>query len=426
MPPGTLDRVGRKMQRLNLGVRTQSQAQSQAQSQSQPDEAAAPPAVPLASKPAVPLATRPILPAQPQSQPTAHAMPSSTDGCLVCRDFSGPDSHAARYPRHGLPTRDLHWLAAELTVPFASPTDKARAIFTWLHHNIHYDVAAFFGGSVAGSTPEQTLASGLAVCDGYAGLFLALATHAGLECRKLSGHGKGFGYAPLRPGEPAPAPSAGHAWNAVRVDGGAWKLVDATWGAGHVNADHTYSQRFHEEQFTMSNEEFGLKHFPLVRAGRAGGGEFQPAPPEDMYFASPGMQPPSWEQYIRINPDAPTGVEPPLVYSNVEAEHGIGKYTFRPAGRDVCVTGAPPPPVRFQFALRCPHWSLQRHSRLAAPYVFIFIARGRDGAGKEYIPFHHEAGGGGGQGGGDTWYVDVQDPSRLGPPGEKLVLYAVT
>ncbi|KAI5309028.1 hypothetical protein KEM55_004264, partial [Ascosphaera atra] len=268
---------------------------------------------------------------------------------------------------------------------------------------------------IRGAQPQDTLVSGVAVCDGYAGLFLALATHAGLEARKLSGHGKGFGYAPLAPGQPIPPPSSGHAWNAVRVDDGEWKLVDATWGAGHVNADKTYSKAFHEEYFTMSNEEFSLKHFPLTNGNR-------PAPARDFYFAN-GVVPPSWEEYIQINPDAPTGVARPILYSNVRENHGIGKFTLLPAGRDVGVYQ--PGPVRFQFGLMCPHWSLRRHSGKHAPYQFIFIAKGPGGDKSEYIAFHHvhhpltD-------GAGDYWYVDVEDPACLGPPGSKLVLFAVT
>jgi transglutaminase-like putative cysteine protease len=112
--------------------------------------------------------------------------------CLVCRDFSGPDAHAARFPRESIPSHDIHWIARELTAPFTGPTDKARAIFTWLHHNIAYDARAFFGNNVQGSTPASTMASGLAVCEGYAVLFNAMALAAGVESIVVTGHGKGL------------------------------------------------------------------------------------------------------------------------------------------------------------------------------------------------------------------------------------------
>ena len=53
----------------------------------------------------------------------------------------------------------------------------------------------------------------------------------------VRGHAKGFGYPA---GQPLAAPPD-HAWNAVRL-GGAWHLLDATWGAGTIDA-HTRAFR---------------------------------------------------------------------------------------------------------------------------------------------------------------------------------------
>jgi len=150
--------------------------------------------------PPLPLASRPNLAELNKSKPKLNghsatngtANGSSSEGeCLLCRDFSGPDNHAARFPRESIPTTDIKWIGKQLTSPFSSETDKARAIFTWLHHNIAYDVKAFFGKCVRGKTPAQTVETGLAVCEGYAGLFAALATASGLEAIVVGGHGKG-------------------------------------------------------------------------------------------------------------------------------------------------------------------------------------------------------------------------------------------
>lgn len=151
------------------------------------------------SPPPVPMSSRPNLAELNKSKPKANghsaangtSNSSSSGQCMLCRDFSGPDNHAARFPRQSIPSTDIRWLAQQLTSPFPSHTDKARAIFTWLHHNIAYDVKAFFGNCVRGKTPSQTIESGLAVCEGYAGLFSALAAAAGLEAVVVGGHGKG-------------------------------------------------------------------------------------------------------------------------------------------------------------------------------------------------------------------------------------------
>lgn len=157
--------------------------------------------------PPIPMASRPNLAAIMASKPK----PSALNSCLRCRDFSRVDSHAAQFPRQNLPSSDISWLAAQLTSPFSSATDKARVIFTWLHHNVEYDVQAFFNNNVKKSTPERTLTSGLAVCEGYASLFAALALKAGLEAIVIGGNGKGYGHTPLKPGDPIPKFSCGHA-----------------------------------------------------------------------------------------------------------------------------------------------------------------------------------------------------------------------
>ena len=221
-----------------------------------------------AAPPPVPASSKPDLAALQASKPKmggASAAPTTSPAamCLHCRDFSGPDNHAARFPRESLPSQDIAWLAQQLTAPFPSHTDKARAIFTWLHHNVAYDTVSFFNNNVKPSTPQSTLTSGLAVCEGYAGLFAALAMKVGLEAYVVSGHGKGFGYSALNPGDPLPPYSAGHAWSVVKIDGGQWKLVDCCWGAGVVQGKgQPYKKRFAPERFTQSNEDFGLDHFP--------------------------------------------------------------------------------------------------------------------------------------------------------------------
>lgn len=189
-----------------------------------------PPENTATSPPPVPLSSRPNLDAIMASKPK----PGAPGSCLICRDFSGPDQHAARFPREHLPSSDVGWLAHQLCSPFPSATDKARTIFTWLHHNVDYDVHSFFNGTISPTTPEKTITSGLAVCEGYAGLFAALALKAGLQALVVSGDGKGFGHTPLEPGQSVPAFESNHAWNAVCIDNGEWKLIDPCWGAGHL------------------------------------------------------------------------------------------------------------------------------------------------------------------------------------------------
>ncbi|KAJ5120726.1 uncharacterized protein N7515_010114 [Penicillium bovifimosum] len=366
-----------------------------------------PPPIPHSSRPDLSkiLATKPRLNGSTVS-PSPPALTSDTE-CLVCRDFSGPDNHAARYPRASLPTQDMTWLANELTAPFPSLTDKARAIFTWLHHNIFYDTHAFFNNCVKPSTPASTLASGLAVCEGYAGLFAALATHAGLEAIVVGGHGKGFGHTALSPGAPVPPYNGNHAWNAVKIDGGRWKLIDACWGAGAIEgAGQPYKQRFEPAMFSISNEEFGLKHFPENKRH---------------FFREDGRPDLTWEEYILTDPERPNGVESLKVYSDAD-KRTIGRKTFYPQGLHISIST--PGPIRFQFGLLCPHWTLARHSHMQAG-LFLLMVHGVDGREDDRLPFTHVPGSGP-AGGGEFWYVDVPSARMLGAPGQKLQLAVLT
>ncbi len=64
------------------------------------------------------------------------------------------------------------------------------------------------------------------MCAGYAKLFVAVAKAAGLEAVYVTGDAKGAN------GE---VDGAGHAWNAVKLEG-AWYLVDTTWDSGSVGS----------------------------------------------------------------------------------------------------------------------------------------------------------------------------------------------
>ncbi|KAF2278649.1 uncharacterized protein EI97DRAFT_430918 [Westerdykella ornata] len=340
--------------------------------------------------PPIPLGSRPNLQAIMASKPKPGATPSS---CLWCRDFSAPDAHAAQYPREQLPGADVAWLATQLTSPFPSATDKARAIFTWLHHNIDYDVHSYYSGNCTRSTPENTMTSGLAVCEGYAGLFAALALKSGLEAVVVGGHGKGVGYKPLKPGEPLPEfKPSGHAWNAVRIDNGEWKLLDACWGAGSVCG--TYKRDFKAYWFEMDNNEFGFSHFPEN---------------PNYFFRTDGRAAYSWEEYWGEG-------ERLTVYGPATPNHGISARSFQPPGKYIRIHDqAAGPVVRFQFSSVCPHWDGERHGK-GKPYVMILHVGGRDGRNTDYVPFQTD---------GRVWWVDVQR-TELGAAGQKVSVFAVT
>ncbi|GCB20222.1 kyphoscoliosis peptidase [Aspergillus awamori] len=361
--------------------------------------------------PPVPLASRPDLSKIQATKPRLYASNAPTIptpvACLKCRDFSAADAHAARYPRTSLPTHDLSWLANELTGPFPSLTDKARVIFTWLHHNVAYDTEAFYNNRVKKQTPASTLATGMGVCEGYAGLFTALATHAGLEAKTVHGHGKGYGYVAPAPGSSLPPVQGGHAWNVVRIDNGQWKLIDPCWGAGWVHGPgKPYQAQFDPTMFTDTNDELGLKHFPQDRT---------------QFYRDDGRPEISWEEYLLGNPSSPLCVDQPLVFGEAKKNH-IGVRSFRPAAKQISVHQGGP--VRFQFSLICEHWTLEHHTR-AKPGLFLLIVNGVDGQKEERLVITHVPGSNP-NGGGDVWYVDVPDSRMLGAPGQQALIVVLS
>ncbi|KAL8850904.1 MAG: hypothetical protein Q9221_004159 [Calogaya cf. arnoldii] len=353
----------------------------------------APPPLPLSSKPDLSklLATKPKLaaPSQPPSQPVYAA-------CLCCRDFSGPDNHAAKFPRENIPS--IEWLANQLVAPFTSPTDQARVIFAWLHHNIAYDVIAFCNDAVKPSTPANTLATGLAVCEGYAGLFTAIASGAGLESLVVGGHGKGAGFSPLQPGQPIPAEYSTHAWNAVKIDNGEWKLVDPCWGAGSVCLrDQKYNKRFATRHFTMDNNEFGLRHFPTNKS---------------LFHRVDGRQQSSWEEYI-IGPSGSAAAEPVQVYEGVAEEEGIAETKVLPSTYHIPVSadGA----VHFQFEKVCAHWDPIRNGP-GKSYPYVMRIHNADGRGGDEIRVFDTN--------GSVWWLDVEN-GLLGKKGQTVGIYTI-
>ncbi|KAI9667306.1 MAG: hypothetical protein M1821_000121 [Bathelium mastoideum] len=358
---------------------------------------------PVGIPPPVPLPSRPNLAALQASKPRLPIAPTS-DVCLKCRDFSAADNHATRFPRSSLPSTDIAWLAQHLTAPFSSPTDQARCIFTWLHHNISYNVDAFFSHTVKPSTPASTLQSGLAVCEGYAGLFTALATHAGLQSLVIGGHGKGYGHTALAAGAPCPPQSSGHAWNAVFLPDsgtpGEWKLLDCCWGAGVVQGPgQPYRPLFNPAQFTMDNDDFGASHFPSDRGRqyRADGREI------------------SWEEYI-LSDAGPNA--PPQYFDGYIEPEGLRRASIEPCTRDIPASRAMScHHTRFRFGMVCPHWTAARNGPGPA-YVFVLKAPGLGDPSKmrDFMALDTD---------GRQWWAEVQT-QRLGKPGDSVELFAVT
>ncbi|KAG6869123.1 hypothetical protein C0993_001688 [Termitomyces sp. T159_Od127] len=297
------------------------------------------------------------------------------DFCPECRDFAHVDAHAALFPRHSVTSLDD--LAYSLTGPFPFEIEKARAIFTWLHYNVAYDTDSFFSGNVQQSTAESTLSSGLAVCDGYAGLFKSLAERVGIQVHKVTGHGKGVGWLAIKPGQPLPPYSSNHAWNCAFLDG-EWHLIDSCWGAGALDG-YVYQQGFAPRWFTSSPQEFGRTHFP-----------------EDLSYqlmSEDDGGAVTWEDYI-MEPEGPT-------ISKDFYKLDLWSTTLQPSTK--AIQGGTR--IVFYVFKRCEHMSTSELDN----YVYMLSV------GNERVPLEVNAEGG--------WGADVYIPRGS---GEVSLFYVIT
>ncbi|NWT19764.1 KY peptidase, partial [Vireo altiloquus] len=121
-----------------------------------------------------------------------------------------------------------------------------------------YDVVGYHNKSQLSSKPRDVLQMGKSICEGYAELFEHMCSLAGVHCKKLSGHAKGYGY---ETGQTFTGDSD-HAWNAVYLEG-RWHLLDSTWGSGSVDDSFTkFTYRYNEFYFLTHPALFINNHFP--------------------------------------------------------------------------------------------------------------------------------------------------------------------
>jgi hypothetical protein len=172
-------------------------------------------------------------------------------------DFSSVDTITRKVPKSGYSIPEV--LALELCKNLKDDRDKARVIFTWLAENIRYDLDASPANDSKAASQEEyedkrlkkAYKSGRGVCMDYALLYQRMAQAVGLECVFIPGHSKGSVYGGWEK----------HAWNAVKMEG-QWKLLDATWGAGHVREDKKFHPVFQPGYFFTEPRIFALDHFP--------------------------------------------------------------------------------------------------------------------------------------------------------------------
>lgn len=148
----------------------------------------------------------------------------------------------------------VEMLHRDLVKNLESDTDKLKAFYHWITHNISYDVQAWRTQSADWKKQEVpvVLRSKKAVCHGYSNLFKQLCDLSGIPCFIVSGYVK----------ENNTFIEEGHSWNAVFVEG-KWQLIDATWGAGSVENRSRFIKKFDDTYFFTDPVVFLSNHYPF-------------------------------------------------------------------------------------------------------------------------------------------------------------------
>jgi hypothetical protein len=169
-------------------------------------------------------------------------------------DFTEIDKHALAAT--GDDEKTLEALAKYLAGPCKTDADKARAAYRWVTDRIAYDVDAYLARRAGDTSAEATLKRRMAVCEGYANLYLDLCKRMGLQVVKVRGYVNADGDAANR----VLADRSLHTWNAVTLDG-TWKLVDPTFGAGGVEGKE-FRKHFYPYYFCTPPDRMLFTHLP--------------------------------------------------------------------------------------------------------------------------------------------------------------------
>ena len=124
--------------------------------------------------------------------------------------------------------------------------EKIKVIHDWLVKHIRYDTTYHQHNASA------TLSNGLAVCSGYAALFMAVMDELGIPCMVISGTTINS------------SNGSGHAWNAVQMESGWWYYVDVTWDDPIVNdtSDYPNGANLRYKYFLVGSTTMDKDHYP--------------------------------------------------------------------------------------------------------------------------------------------------------------------
>lgn len=144
-------------------------------------------------------------------------------------------------------------LAQNLMQQHPTPTKRFEAAYQWVTHHIRYDARQAQGNPAKRSQSEVTIQafrSGMAVCEGYAGVLDSLAKLMGIPSHLACGYTRLHGHT-----DPTP-----HVWVASLIDGH-WLLSDPTFGSGSME-NGKFVFEYKPAYLMMSPEKAIETHIP--------------------------------------------------------------------------------------------------------------------------------------------------------------------
>jgi len=175
---------------------------------------------------------------------------------LICflpansESYTQIDKQSASVPTNLKTASEIgHYLTQNLTLP----TDKVRAIYYWISHNIKYDITKLNSSKIYANPQEildEVLQNRQGICQHYAELFHACCKSVGIESFIISGYTDQAGE----------LGKLSHAWNAVLINGKFYEF-DVTWAAGHL-LNGKYIKEFDDKYFLITPTEYIKSHIP--------------------------------------------------------------------------------------------------------------------------------------------------------------------
>ncbi len=168
--------------------------------------------------------------------------------------FSQVDYNRADSIAETVKSKSFSQIHSELTKNLESDEEKVRAFYKWIANNVNYDFNESLQSykAPAKQMPATVIKSGNAICHGYSALFREFCLESQIPCHLVSG------YTRMRD----KFDNTGHTWNVVYINN-SWQQVDATWGAGGVDAHGKYIQEFSGEYFLTEPQIFLTNHYPF-------------------------------------------------------------------------------------------------------------------------------------------------------------------